>query len=327
MAVGTLFMAIFFPVKKMKMMNAKVFLVTVLMWTMHQAQGQQPAEIMPLSDQSLILSVAKVGTSLVMVGERGHVLKSKDEGKTWTQIDNIPVNITLTKVIAHNNHVWAMGHDAAVIHSKDGGDTWELQFYDADREVPLLSGYFEDENRGFIIGAYGTLLSTEDGGDTWDDGLVHDELDYHLNDITLAEDGNYYIAGEAGFAFKSEDGGYEWTEIELPYMGSMFGVATLGDEIVLYGLRGNILTSTDQGETWEEVYTDIENSLFGSTRLNAEQLLLVGANGTRLIYSKGGDVTIMDGEDTGDDYADALAIGGQVVLVGETGHVTQSIKQ
>jgi photosystem II stability/assembly factor-like uncharacterized protein len=262
-----------------------------------------------------------------MVGERGHVLKSKDEGKTWQQITNIPVNIALTKVVAYNNHVWAMGHDAAVIHSKDGGETWELQFYDADREVPLLSAHFIDENRGFIIGAYGTLLTTEDGGDTWDDGLIHDELDYHLNDITRGEDGNYYVAGEAGYAFISQDDGATWTEKELPYMGSMFGVATLGDEIVMYGLRGNILHSTDQGESWNEVYTDIENSLFGSTYLSDNQLLIVGANGTRLVYTKGGDVSTLTGEDTGDDYSDALSLGSQVILVGETGYKMHSVNQ
>jgi len=312
----------------MKLMNLNVFISVLLMvGAQPLVHAQQPAEVMPLADEALVLSIAKVGTSLIMVGERGHVLKSKDDGKTWQQITNIPVNIALTKVIAHNNHVWAMGHDAAIIHSDDGGETWELQFYDADREVPFLSGHFVDEDRGFIIGAYGTLLSTEDGGDTWEDGLIHDELDYHLNDITLAEDGNYYVAGEAGYAFRSEDDGYTWTEIELPYMGSMFGVATLGDEIVMYGLRGNILPSTDQGETWDEVYTDIENSLFGSTRLNDTQLLIVGANGTRLIYTQGGDVSIMEGEDTGDDYSDALAIGGQVILVGETGYKKQAVNQ
>jgi len=310
----------------MKTVNFKVIISAFAMWFSQQCLAQQPAEVMPLADQALVLSIAKVGTSLVMVGERGHVMKSKDEGKTWVQIPNIPVNITLTKVIAYNNHVWAMGHDAAIIHSDDGGETWELQFYDADREVPLLSGYFENEDKGFIIGAYGTLLSTEDGGETWDDGLIHDELDYHLNDITRGDDGNYYIAGEAGYGFKSMDGGMTWTEIELPYMGSMFGVVTLDDEIIMYGLRGNLLHSMDQGETWDEVYTDIENNLFGSTRLSGDQLLLVGANGTRLVYNKGGDVTIMDGEDTGDDYADALAISGQVILVGETGFKAQTIK-
>ncbi len=304
----------------------KITLGLVLMTSSLVLRAQQPAEIMPLADQALTLSVAKVGTSLIMVGERGHVLKSKDQGKTWRQIENIPVNVTLTKVVSYNNHVWAVGHDATIIHSKDGGETWELQFNDADREVPLLSAYFDSESSGIVIGAYGTILSTSDGGESWNDELIHDELDYHLNDITKTAEGIYYIAAEAGYAFKSEDDGLTWQEMELPYMGSMFGAVSLADEVVLFGLRGNILISADNGETWEEVYTDIENNLFGSSKMSANSVLIVGANGTRLIYQDG-DVKIMQAEDTGDDYSDAVVNGNLAVLVGETGFINLPIEK
>lgn len=305
-------------------MILKVTLGLILLSSALTVRSQQPAEIMPLADKALTLSITKVGTSLIMVGERGHVLKSKDEGKSWHQIENIPVNVSLTKVVSFNNHVWAVGHDATVIHSNDGGETWELQFNDADREVPFLSAYFESETRGFVIGAYGTILSTDDGGATWDDGLIHDELDYHLNDITKSKDGNYYIAAEAGYAFKSDDQGETWQEIELPYMGSMFGVVSLTNEILLYGLRGNILSSFDQGETWDEIYTDIQNNLFGSSKISNDSVLIVGANGTRLIYQNG-ELTIMDAEDTGDDYSDVVVIGNEAILVGETGYINLPI--
>ncbi len=287
--------------------------------------SQQPAEVLPLADQSLMLSVTKAGTSLVMVGERGHILKSKDDGTTWRQIADVPVNVTLTKVVAFNNHLWAVGHDATIIHSADGGESWELQFYDADREVPFLSAYFFSEDAGFVIGAYGSVLSTTDGGATWDDGLIHDELDYHLNDITRGADGHFYIAGEAGYAFKSTDDGSTWQEIELPYMGSMFGVITVADEVVLFGLRGNILVSSDQGETWREIYTDVENNLFGASLMGDDKVLIVGANGARLVYHNQA-VEKLTGADTGDDYADVLVMANRAVLVGETGVKVQSIE-
>ncbi len=307
-------------------MILKITLGLILLNSSLNVSSQQTAEIMPFADKALTLSITKVGTSLIMVGERGHVLKSKDEGKSWHQIENIPVNVSLTKVFAYNNHVWAVGHDATIIHSNDGGETWELQFNDADREVPFLSAYFESETKGFVIGAYGALLSTDDGGDSWNDGLISEELDYHLNDITKADDGNYYIAAEAGYAFKSDDEGETWQEIELPYMGSMFGVVGLTDEIVLFGLRGNILSSFDQGETWDEVYTDIQNNLFGSAKISNDSVLIVGANGTRLIYQNG-DLKIMQAEDTGDDYSDVVVNGNEAILVGETGYINLPIEK
>ncbi|MCX7554784.1 YCF48-related protein [Marinicella sp. S1101] len=304
----------------------KVFMCSALLVLAAHSHAQQPAEVMPLADESLMLSVAKVGNELIMVGERGHILKSNDGGQYWRQIENVPVNITLTKVVVQNRNVWAVGHDAAIIHSSDAGETWELQFYDADREVPLLSAHFVDENTGFVIGAYGTILSTTDGGQNWNDDLISEELDYHLNDITLGEDGNYYIAAEAGYFFRSLDAGETWEDVELPYMGSMFGVETLGDEIILFGLRGNVLSSMDQGLTWEEISASEPNNLFGATALDDDKLLLVGANGARLVYQNQ-SLEQFKGGDSGDDYADALISGSKVLLIGETGYKFQALAQ
>lgn len=307
------------------MKNLIVKVLYCLCFAVTFVNAQQPAEKLPMADQSLMLSVAKVGKDIIMVGERGHVLKSSDGGQNWRQVDGVPVNVALTKVVSINNNVWAIGHDAAIIHSADAGETWELQFYDADREVPLLSAYFVDENKGFVIGAYGTLLKTNDSGKTWDDELISEELDYHLNDITRGDDGNYYIAAEAGYFFRSLDNGETWEDVELPYMGSMFGINTIGDEIVLFGLRGNILSSVDQGLTWTEIQASEPNNLFGSTKLTSDKLLLVGANGSRLAYQNN-SLSVFPGADSGDDYADVVVSGNQVLLVGETGFKFQSIK-
>lgn len=315
-----LLMAIFFGWIMKNLIFKVLFCICFIMPTVN---AQQPAEKLPMADQSLMLSVTKVGNDIVMVGERGHVLKSTDGGQSWRQVDDIPVNVALTKVVSKGNKIWAVGHDATIIHSSDAGETWELQFYDADREVPLLSAYFANENVGFVIGAYGTLLKTDDAGTTWQDELISEELDYHLNDITRGDDGNYYIAAEAGYFFRSLDGGETWEDIELPYMGSMFGVNTIGDEIVLFGLRGNILSSNDQGMTWSEIQAEEPNNIFGSTPLSSNSLLLVGANGSRLVYQNN-SLSVFPGADSGDDYADAIVSGDQVLLVGETGFKFQS---
>ncbi len=310
----------------MKKMHSKIIMCLVLLLLMPATFAQQQAEVMPLSDQSLILSITAVGDALVMVGERGHVLKSDDEGKSWRQIEAVPVNIALTKVVSVNNHLWAVGHDAAIIHSADAGETWQLQFYDAEREVPFLSAYFKDENNGFVIGAYGTILTTSDAGKNWQEGLIDEELDYHLNDIAPGPDGQLYIAAEAGYFFRSFDQGETWEAIELPYMGSMFGVAMAANEVVLFGLRGNVLTSSDQGDTWHELNAPEPNNIFGSTALKDDQLLLVGANGARLVYQNQ-KLTNFKGSDSGDDYADAIKIGQRIILVGEAGVKSQPIEQ
>ena len=288
--------------------------------------AEDTAEIMGLAAESLLLSVTHVGEDVIAVGERGHVLKSQDKGQTWQQIAGVPTRVTLTKVVSSGQHVWAVGHDATIIHSADAGDTWSLQFSDPDREVPFLSALFVNENKGFVIGAYGTLFSTQDGGVTWDDNLISEELDYHLNDIAVTPAGTLVVAAEAGYMFRSEDQGVTWQDVELPYPGSMFGITSLNDEVVAYGLRGHVLRSSDEGVTWQEVDNKNLDSWFGSVQVNENVMVLLGANGARMRYHAG-SLTDMAGEDSGDDFAAGVKSGNDLIIVGEEGVYQQSMYQ
>ncbi len=187
------------------------------------AWANETAEIKKLAAESLLLSISPTEAGYVAVGERGHVLISQDSGQTWAQAEDVPTRATLTKVAVQGNKIWAVGHDTTIIHSADAGETWELQFEDAPREVPLLSVKFFSETEGFAIGAYGTLMHTTDGGAEWSDDLISEELDYHLNDVDQTEAGTLIVAAEAGYMFRSEDQGATWQEVELPYPGAVHG--------------------------------------------------------------------------------------------------------
>jgi photosystem II stability/assembly factor-like uncharacterized protein len=116
--------------------------------------------------KSLILDVVHAGTRLVAVGDRGHILYSDDQGKTWTQA-KVPTRQLLTAVFfVDDKHGWAVGHDAQILASADGGATWSKQFEDLKREAPLLDVWFKDVNHGLAVGAYGALMETTDGGST-----------------------------------------------------------------------------------------------------------------------------------------------------------------
>ena len=50
-----------------------------------------------LAEKSLLLDVVSVEGLVVAVGERGHVLRSEDSGKSWHQAE-VPTRATLTGV-------------------------------------------------------------------------------------------------------------------------------------------------------------------------------------------------------------------------------------
>ena len=66
----------------------------------------------PLAPRSLLLDGTSVEGVVVVVGERGHVLVSEQQGRSWDQGD-VPTRATLTGVHFHDRKLgWAVGHDA-----------------------------------------------------------------------------------------------------------------------------------------------------------------------------------------------------------------------
>ena len=233
--------------------------------------------------QSLFLDGAAIGDRVVVVGERGHILVSRDAGRTWTQAA-VPTRTTLTGVSLFDSaRGWAVGHDATILRTRDGGFTWETVYAAPEEQRPLLDVWFESAEHGYAIGAYGFFLETRDGGDTWQSRKISDS-DYHLNQIAAAPSGRLYIAAEAGTVYRSDDGGDSWKELESPYQGSFFGTLPLDDRrVYLYGLRGNLFYSDDAGESWRPIATRTRNLLTNGIRIDASGALFTGMGGTLLI--------------------------------------------
>ncbi|POA35662.1 MULTISPECIES: YCF48-related protein [unclassified Pseudomonas] len=281
------------------------------------------------SAKGLMLDVAHAGKRLVAVGDRGHILYSDDQGQTWTQA-KVPSRQLLTAVyFVDDKHGWAVGHDAQILASEDGGVTWIKQFEDLKREAPLLAVWFKDVSSGFAVGAYGALLETTDGGKNWAD--VGDHLDnpdqYHLNAIAAVKDSGLFIVGEQGSMFRSPDWGQTWERLKGPYQGSLFGVIGTAKPATLlaYGLRGNLFRSTDFGSTWEQVELKaargaLEFGLSGATLLDDGSIVIVG-NGGSVVRSSDDGVTfsVFNRPDRISVSAVTAAGNGNLILVGQGG--------
>jgi len=285
------------------------------------------------SVHGLLLDVTHAGTRLVTVGERGHILYSDDQGKDWTQA-KVPSRQLLTALyFVDDKHGWAVGHDAQILASSDGGATWTKQFEDLKRQAPLLDVWFKDLNTGFAVGAYDALLETTDGGQHWED--VSERLDnedqFHLNGIAHVKDAGLFVVGEAGSMFRSRDDGQTWEKLEGPYQGSLFGAIGTAEAntLLVYGLRGNLFRSTDFGDTWEPIELmaargPLEFGLSNAALLADGTLVLVG-NGGSIMRSTDDGLTF-----TVSNRADRISLAGvtaddkgNLILVGQGGvHVT-----
>lgn len=298
-----------------------------------------------LASHRLLNDVAKLGERIVAVGERGHIIYSDDEGKTWNQ-GEVPVSVTLTGVdFGTASNGWAVGHSGVILHSEDAGETWAIQFTGiqalqlaletkenqiaaikeriatapesekkdlewalddllfamenirSDLEIgpvnPLLDVWFENENHGFVVGAYGMILRTTDGGETWQDWgpRIDNPMNFHLNGVEEIEGGALLVVGEAGQIHVSEDGGQTWEPRESPYEGSLFGVTGTGrvNEILTFGLRGNMLFSSDLGKSWKVVSSTADATLNDGIVIEDGRIIVVGNGGAILTSGSSSD--------------------------------------
>ena len=292
--------------------------------------GAEEAVEAPLAIESLLLDGATAGSRLVVVGERGHILVSSNDGASWTQA-RVPTRALLTAVHMHDERTgWAVGHDALILRTVDGGETWSMVHEAREEELPLLDVWFRDERTGFAVGAYGYFLVTGDGGETWTSRVVSED-DFHLNALVpVAEGGGgsarpgsrrLYIVAEAGVVYRSDDGGRTWRELASPYAGSWFGGLALDeDRVLLTGLRGHLFRSEDGGETWTRVPTGTRASLTGAVRLPSGSIVITGLDGSVLTSRDGGRSVSARRLPSREGISAALPLAdGGVLLVGEFG--------
>lgn len=260
------------------------------------------SQIQPLASSSLILDIADTGQHLVAVGERGHILVYD---KNWQQVIT-PTSVQLTKVFFINSTLgWAVGHDATILHTQDGGQTWQLQMQSSEVEKPFLDILFLNEREGMAIGAYGLFYRTWDGGVNWraefhEELLAEEDVAYlaelkesdeaaylderasllpHFNRIIALKDGRLILVGELGLVASSNDKGITFTRTSFDYDGSMFNAIEMQDAIYVMGLRGNIFKTDLSLEQWQEIEMPVQSSINGVMAISDETLYLVGNAG------------------------------------------------
>lgn len=300
-----------------------------------------PAEILPLADRALALDITWTGRHYLVVGGRGHILASRD-GREWAQVP-APARAALTAVDFHGEHGWAVGHDAVILHSSDGGRSWQLQNFEPELERPFHDVLFLDAERGLAIGAYGLIYGTDDGGETWTEldvpELQADEV--HLNAITRLADGRLFIAGEYGLLAVSDDEGASWRRLLPPYASSMFGALPFGERgVLIHGLRGNVYIAEDvsavpdlpedfdvldvdealiTGEGWRQVRIGTLASMFGGSVLPGGGYALVGLNGRVVFLDADGQPQEMTSASSGQPLAAAIVADDRLLVVGRGG--------
>jgi len=266
-----------------------------------------------------LIGAASAGSRVVAVGLRGFIVVMAEEGMAWEQAE-VPVQSDLVSVyFPTEKRGWAVGHDGVIVRSDDGGKTWaksldgrmakelfidyyeslveegienaalaleetQLNFRDGPT-LPYLGVWFENEDRGFAVGAFGMLAATEDGGRTWEpwSHRINNEQGLHLNSISgVGED--VFIVSERGVLFRLDRDGGRFLSVETGYTGTFFGITGSDDVLLAYGLRGTVYRSEDRGESWEQLQMPSRATITSGTfQSDGSGFVLVNQAGELLI--------------------------------------------
>ena len=322
-----------------------LFLITTTLGTQFSVYAQQASENAPLASKSLLLDITLVDSSkLIAVGQHGHVLLSND-GINWQQA-SVPIQSTLTSVFFINVlKGWAVGHDNSILHTSDGGQTWQVQQYMPEKEKPLLDVVFKNEKEGIAIGAYGLFYRTSNGGQTWQsefhqEFLTSDDAEYlaelkaedeeayldetssilpHFNRI-IQDGRTLYLVGEIGLIAKSNDFGQHWQMFDEIYHGSFFDIArTHEGNLLVVGLRGHIFRSLKNGRPWEQVNSGTTALLNSIVLTNDNRIIVLGNNGVLLVSNDDGQSYKLQVQSDGKPLIAGVWFNGQLIAVSDVG--------
>jgi photosystem II stability/assembly factor-like uncharacterized protein/tetratricopeptide (TPR) repeat protein len=149
------------------------------------------------------------------------------------------------------NEGWAVGDEGVILHSIDGGKTWERQVTGV--RASLRSVHFLNPYTGWVAGreelpgggSAGVLLYTQDGGVAWT-RLLANSLPA-LNFVHFASDKVGYLAGDGceqvpTGVLVTEDSGRTWKPVSGPRVPSWLCGAFAGDRAALGGAWNRLAT-------------------------------------------------------------------------------------
>ena len=182
---------------------------------------------------------------------------------------------------------WASGRWGCILHTSDGGKTWERQKTGTD--LTLSSVFFIDPKRGWAVGEEGAIIHTGDGGKTWTKQKSPQPF-FHMRVLFITPMLGF-IVSERTHILSTNDGGKNWEvrfkDEDYILKALSFPDATNGWAVGEYEF---VYNTRDGGKTWvrqagkfglSELTGDVEagNYLFDVVAIDPQRVWAVGIDG------------------------------------------------
>ncbi|RUO81385.1 hypothetical protein CWI84_01105 [Idiomarina tyrosinivorans] len=288
-----------------------------------------------IADQAVLIDFADAGSRTVTVGAHGDVLFRSNEQDQW-QKAQVATSVLLTSVdFANPKQGWAVGHHGVIIHTSDGGQSWQRQFTGFDL-ISLEAQFYQNK----VKQLQQQLAANPDDSDL---SYALDDAQFQLQNVEIAQqegpskpllsvyavDANTLLAsGAYGTLLKSDDGGKQWRlasdAIDNPNGFHLNALCGSGNKLFIAGEAGLVFRSNDAGATWQTLTSPYNGSFFGCHVDAQDNLWIYGLRGHAFRSSDWGDsfsaVTTNTSVNLSGGYSTA---DGTTYLVGHSGTIVK----
>jgi photosystem II stability/assembly factor-like uncharacterized protein len=270
----------------------------------------------PVKRYDISQSIASNGKVVVAGTQSGALLRSEDQGKTWTRttlgntslvdmtvcgnqgfiaIDHfhkvwsadaegknwksVPLELPRTPLAVtcdKQGGWWVVGVNSVIAGSTDQGKTWKTTDLGEDTQITTIQ--FVDDKHGIALGEFGLTVMTDDGGATWKKGpAMPGEFYAYASLFTSRNEG--WVSGGAGQVLRTTDGGNTWSKQVNATQASLHRLF-LHDGVPFGVGAGGTIARLD-GNTWRPVpYTDaVPVFLGGGASLPGQSAVVIGGPG------------------------------------------------
>jgi len=172
--------------------------------------------------------------------------------------------------------------DSILVYTDNGGETWTRQKAPSSSE--LIHVDFDNDRRGWVVGAGGTILHTEDAGETWvrqTSGTTNTL--YHVD---FRNDKKGLAVGAKGTILRTSDGGLTWTPVTNEVSSTLWSVEFVNeDEGWAVGRAGTIVRTGDGGLTWLKQASSVSQNLY-ALQFQKKNGWAVGGDGMMVRYER-----------------------------------------
>jgi len=178
----------------------------------------------------------------------------------WTYQELNTAETSAHSFAINGNNISVVGWWGGMMHSADGGDSWQTAFELMDSPPTYTTWFLDvafspDGMTGLAVGSYGAMIRSSDAGLTWQErtsGTTEDLLG-----VWLTSTGTAFAVGKNAVALRSTDNGMTWSPMTTPFTGRRYRSVSMWDAdnglIVGNGVDDEsetILMTTDSGDTW-----------------------------------------------------------------------------